>query len=199
MSRSTDLRVLKTRKLIRDSFIKLMDEKGFENITVNDISEKAQINRSTFYLHYTDKYELLDRTVEESIEKLLALSSPKIHIKERNIELNSLLKDIQEVMKIIAEDALFYKTMLGDNGIPHIRKKMEVILKQNLEEGIQEEMLTPRNLFFEVLLSIYMGTIIWWLNNGMIYSPDYMAQQLIKMLTMGPIKVAGLAFTEEES
>lgn len=50
MSSDHDLRVIKTRRLIKDAFVKLSGEKGFKNITVNDISDKAMINRSTFYL-----------------------------------------------------------------------------------------------------------------------------------------------------
>lgn len=55
-----DLRVIKTRQAIRSAFISLMNEKGFAHITVQDILERALINRKTFYKYYRDKYDLAE-------------------------------------------------------------------------------------------------------------------------------------------
>ena len=54
-----------------NTFIDLLAEKGFEKITVNDIAERADINRGTVYLHYVDKFDLLDKCVETYVELLL--------------------------------------------------------------------------------------------------------------------------------
>ena len=51
-----DLRVLKTEELIRNTFLELLAQKEFTDISVKEITEKARINRSTFYKHYEDKY-----------------------------------------------------------------------------------------------------------------------------------------------
>ena len=59
-----DRRIQKTRQLIMNTFIDLLAEKGFEKITINDISERANINRGTVYLHYVDKFDLLDKCTE---------------------------------------------------------------------------------------------------------------------------------------
>lgn len=55
-----DKRVLRTRMALREAFGNLMHEKPFEQITVSDITERAMINRATFYAHFNDKYELFD-------------------------------------------------------------------------------------------------------------------------------------------
>ncbi|MGU3647473.1 TetR/AcrR family transcriptional regulator [Staphylococcus saprophyticus] len=55
--------MVKTRKTINDRFYELFEQKDFDKITVKDITEHAQIGRKTFYLHYIDKYDLLDRIV----------------------------------------------------------------------------------------------------------------------------------------
>lgn len=60
--RSNEARVLQTKRMIRDALTLLMEEKGFEGITVRDLAEKAAINRGTFYLHYKDKYDLLEQS-----------------------------------------------------------------------------------------------------------------------------------------
>ena len=60
-----DPRVKRTRSLILQSFSDLLAEKGFESISVQDVTDKAQINRATFYAHFVDKYELLDRWISQ--------------------------------------------------------------------------------------------------------------------------------------
>lgn len=61
----TDPRVLRTRKLIMDAFIKLSETKEFSDITVKNITEEAMINRATFYYHFQDIYDLLEKVLSE--------------------------------------------------------------------------------------------------------------------------------------
>ena len=65
-----DLRVRRTRKLLQQALIELTIEKGFADVTVRDIAERAMVNRSTFYRHYLDKYDLLRQYIEELPELL---------------------------------------------------------------------------------------------------------------------------------
>lgn len=65
MENKQDLRVVKTRNNIKSSFIQLLREKDFNNITVQDILDKALINRKTFYNHYQDKYDLAEQLIHE--------------------------------------------------------------------------------------------------------------------------------------
>src|SRR5215204_4253746 len=60
-----DPRVKRTRSLILQSFENLLAEKGFETISVQDVTDKAQINRATFYAHFPDKYALLDHSISQ--------------------------------------------------------------------------------------------------------------------------------------
>lgn len=62
-----DLRVIKTKNNIRSAFIDLLSEKDFHSITVQNILDKAMINRSTFYAHYLDKYDLLEQIANDFI------------------------------------------------------------------------------------------------------------------------------------
>ena len=68
-----DPRVKRTRNLILRSFESLLAEKGFETISVQDVTDKAEVNRATFYAHFHDKYELLDYSIgqmfRQEIEK----------------------------------------------------------------------------------------------------------------------------------
>ena len=61
----TDPRILRTRKLIMESFIELSGKKDFKDITIKDITTEAMINRATFYYHFEDKYDLLEKVLSE--------------------------------------------------------------------------------------------------------------------------------------
>lgn len=70
--KSTDPRILRTRKLLQQALVTLMKERKFDTITVQDIAEAATINRATFYDHYPDKFALLECTVGTRFNELLA-------------------------------------------------------------------------------------------------------------------------------
>ena len=77
MQTKTDPRVLRTRKLITSAFIKLSQEKSFSDISVKDITEEASINRATFYNHFLDKYDLLEKVVEDKLSLNLGCDREK--------------------------------------------------------------------------------------------------------------------------
>lgn len=75
-----DLRVRRTRKLLKEAFLALIAQKSFQTITVQKISTTAMVNRSTFYDHFVDKYALMEYAVSESFrEQLLAKLPDKEH------------------------------------------------------------------------------------------------------------------------
>lgn len=67
-----DPRVKRTRKLLQDAFVSLLEEKGFHAISVQDIAERATVNRATFYAHYLDKYDMFDQMAGETFRQALS-------------------------------------------------------------------------------------------------------------------------------
>lgn len=67
MNGNEDLRKIRTRKFIIDSFIQLLEKKDFNSIKIGDITSRAMINRATFYHHFVDKYDLLEKVVKEEL------------------------------------------------------------------------------------------------------------------------------------
>lgn len=65
-----DRRILKTQEALKTAVIKLMAEKNFDDITIQDLSDQANVSRGTIYLHYMDKYDLLDKLIENHINEL---------------------------------------------------------------------------------------------------------------------------------
>jgi AcrR family transcriptional regulator len=80
LGRSLDPRVRRTRQLITAAFKDLLKERDFQAITVQDVAERATINRATFYAHFVDKYALMDYCIREAFQQVLfsklSLTSP---------------------------------------------------------------------------------------------------------------------------
>jgi transcriptional regulator, tetR len=73
----TDRRIVKSEKAIQSAFLAMLLDVGFDAITVKNLTEKADISRKTFYLHYLDKYDLLNGIVDEMIRDLTDLCEKK--------------------------------------------------------------------------------------------------------------------------
>jgi len=69
MEKTMDPRFLRTRQLIMNSFMQLTIEKEFKDITIKDITTRATVNRATFYYHFFDKYDLLEKVLAEDVLK----------------------------------------------------------------------------------------------------------------------------------
>ena len=65
-----DRRILKTQESLKKVVIELMTEKNFDDITIQDIADRANVNRGTIYLHYQDKFDLLDKVIEAHINEV---------------------------------------------------------------------------------------------------------------------------------
>lgn len=192
MSNENDLRIRKTRKLIRDAFIKLLDGKGFNGITINNIADTAMINRSTFYLHYTDKFDLMQRTTEEAIQNILQLVAPEAHIIDGKLEYDSFVQNINSIFQAIEKDALLYKVILNDKEMSEVSRTLEHALIEKLDKCFPGDILISRDLFLELTASLYLSAIRWWLNSNMKYSSNFVAEQLVQLLVIGPSKTAGI-------
>ena len=112
MKEKTDLRIIKTKKILFDALLKLMKKKNFEKIKIADICEEALINRSTFYAHYEDKYELLMALFEEQKISLLE----KLDNKENtNFSKEYLMELLNILINYIDENREIYSAILYIN------------------------------------------------------------------------------------
>lgn len=99
-----DLRVRRTRKLLKDALTELWSEKSFDSITVQDIAERAMVNRATFYLHFQDKYTLFDQVGRDKFHQLVAKRLPEAASFNRN-NLRSLVLTTMETLEGISRHA----------------------------------------------------------------------------------------------
>ena len=158
LKEKTDLRIVKTKKILFNSLLNLMKTKNFEKIKISDICEESLVNRSTFYAHYDDKYELLIDLFEErklSLLKDFEDNENKAFSKEYLMELLSILIDH------IEENKEIYSAILANNRngilidflIDAIEKDVSERLKGNSEIKISD-------LPLDIIVKFYAGGLI---------------------------------------
>ena len=158
LKEKTDLRIVKTKKILFNSLLNLMKIKNFEKIKISDICEESLVNRSTFYAHYDDKYELLIDLFEErklSLLKVFEDNENKAFSKEYLMELLSILIDH------IEENKETYSAILANNRngilidflIDAIEKDVSEKLKGNSEIMISD-------LPLDIIVKFYAGGLI---------------------------------------
>lgn len=206
MSKSpNDRRAIRTKKMIRNALIELIEEKGFGNISITDITTRADINRGTFYLHYIDKYDLLEQIEKELLQELQQNIKDTRLIDHITIDatdsvesVNKPIPYMKKVFEYVKENSVLIKAILGPNGDPRFQNKIKELIHNNVfEKNLikafnKENMLVPEEYFISYLLSAHIGVIQKWLESDMKETPEAMALILAKMSFLGPFKVTGL-------
>jgi AcrR family transcriptional regulator len=131
--RTTDPRILRTRKLLQQALVNLMKEKQFDSLSVQDIAEAATINRATFYDHYPDKFALLECTVGTRFNELLS---------ERGITFNgtctsALRAIVLGVCDFVASAQLLCSERPGQME-PHMESAIIAVVRRMLLEGLEK-------------------------------------------------------------
>ncbi|GFN32180.1 TetR/AcrR family transcriptional regulator [Paenibacillus xylaniclasticus] len=191
---ATDPRIIRTRQLIRDAFVELLQEMEIEKITVNRIAERATINRVTFYLHYRDIPDMMDKMADEMTDKLSQLLNGAadigyIHQHEGEWPL------LEKLLEHIAENSKFYKVVLGSRRTPIFTERLLRLLTENITDRIERlggDKLTKAGIQKDIAIwytsSALIGTIVSWLRKDMPYSPRYLAEQFKLIRTNGAFR-----------
>lgn len=173
-----DLRVVKTRKAIKESFIRLIQTKSYERITVQDIADEALINRNTFYLHYLDKPDLMDKLCMETAEKLNVCVDLEIDdIREADPAVwTSLLKNL---FAVIEENLVYFKTMLNQSGQSTFLIYLTQALRNIVLAGFKDRPLDLKTkVGLEYAISGLAGVIYLWVTEPVLVPIDEMIQPI---------------------
>ena len=195
-----DPRILRTRRLLRDAFIELVPEKGFDNITIQDLTDRATLNRATFYLHYRDKNELLGDVFETLIQDINPLLNTNGEYKVHDPY--QMVPRIAMILDHIAAHHDFYRSMLGIHGVSGFAARVQTYIEEVLSTwlSVQNPNKSQQKVDTQVAVhyvgSAYLGVITWWLEHGRPVSSEHLAAQLMHLTALGlhhslgiPIKV----------
>ncbi|TQR36620.1 TetR/AcrR family transcriptional regulator [Brevibacillus brevis] len=176
-------RIQKSRQAIIEAFMRLMSEKEFESITINQIAVEANVNRGTVYLHFDDKYDLREQCIAAQINQLLrhCMSGDQlVHLPSKTALLHT--------FEYLEQHASFYSIMLKSKGSTVFRNQMETMFGESLSEyldsiNLDKEM--NRDITVQFLTSATVGILEWWIIRSMPYPPSVMVEQFWNLLNRG--------------
>jgi AcrR family transcriptional regulator len=180
---STDRRVRRTQKSLGDALIALATEKDYDEITIQEITDRADIGYRTFFRHYSDKNELLNDVLSTiKLEMRELMSPPPLEFfTEPNLQVDD-LPNLMTLFEHVQENSNLYRVLLFSNRG----------LVQPLKDFAVQEFKTNYGAFletdipFEILTNHMISSIItllrWWLNNDMCYSPQEMGDIAFRLI-----------------
>lgn len=204
-----DRRILRSKQMLRDALIDLIEEQGLEGLTVRDLTHRAGLNRGTFYLHYRDIQDLLTQSKQEVLDGLTAVttkaSRPKcpediiaeaamVERAEGKQPLNS-NPIVVATFEYFAEHARFFSVMMGSNGDPCFFLEWKKAMMQDMRnkslafQPDDNALSLPRDYLVAYIVSAQLGVIQHWLETGMQLSPKEMAEQMTRLSILGPKRI----------
>ena len=179
VSINMDARAEFTKSIILETFLILLKEKPFNRITVTELVKKAGINRSTFYKHYLDIPDLLEQTETSLLEELRELiRGPWESIEE-------LENTTATILTYIKQHGEKYIPLGTENGDPFLAAKTFGLLNEVaypvLMTHLPEKSPKEQQLIFSYITQGCGGILIWWIQNGMKESPEYLAKIIVDL------------------
>jgi AcrR family transcriptional regulator len=192
-----DRRIQRTRSALRSALIELILEQGYEAITIQDIIDRANVGRSTFYAHYMDKHQLLLANLAE----LRAMLTEYQHaaVQTRGGLAKGGFAFSLGMFEHADSHAQLYRAMVGkQSGVILLRE-----IPQILADLVRAELATitppgargaiPQEVLVEYVVSAFLGLLVWWLEAGKTYSAAEMDQMFQALTTPGVQAALGIA------
>ncbi|MBO0793061.1 MAG: TetR/AcrR family transcriptional regulator [Ktedonobacteraceae bacterium] len=186
---SADLRARRTRKLLREALLELIEERGFDALTVGEIAERAMVSRSAFYRYYRDKYDLVERVFEEAMQILLSDVGHRSHDSLSHLDLGKVPTPERwvKLFEHFAEYERLYRILLSGKGSPWFATKMRSYLSEMRSEHERKSASTVNGRravasymsageYVPALIdALLIDTVTWWLEQGRPYPPKEIA------------------------
>lgn len=192
----------RTKQHIKTTFLALMAEHGFENLTVVMIVTAADINRGTFYRHYQDKYQLLEEIEDALFDKYVAIIEEKLPINlHRLLQQQEVAKlepflyeEIVIVINFFYEHQEIMRLLLGGNGDPTFIRKIENTYIEMVKTKVAAVVVTETKPYYETLffLSGIISVVEEWLLIEGKETPEEIAWLLAKAFFKTPMEMIGL-------
>lgn len=178
-----DLRVVKTKNNLYESLLSLMKEKAFEDIKVSDICNKALVNRSTFYAHYQDKYELLAdciNNLKQSLTRELEKNKSISNTKEYYLEMLKLFLDH------IDKERDEYLTIMINNRNSITMDILYDVIDEDIINHLNKEKTKDNKVPENIIAKFYLGAVvsigIYWLKDNKNYTKEEIIDYLDKLI-----------------
>lgn len=183
--KAQDRRVKKTRRQLRKGLSELLMEKSINEITVRELSDRVDINRGTFYLHYKDIFDMVDQVEDEmflQFNEILKRNEPQ----NLNGSINPVLIDI---FQFINDNADMAQVLLSEHGDISFVNKLTDVLKtrcfQNWRSVFSEGNSRYFELYYSYIVTGCIGLVQNWLNSGRVETPHEIARITERIMLHG--------------
>lgn len=169
-----DLRYQRTKSAIIEATVALLEKKTFEEISIKDICEKANISRSGFYLHYTDKYDLAEKYQLELMAQGTKILQANHYTKRNEATLT--------MLRLLVGEGRMLALLISEKGSVEIQNKIRELVKENAKKNIfpylQLETKTEveEKYLLSFLSNAILGVIQEWVKSGQKESPEEMLE-----------------------
>ncbi|WP_169082861.1 TetR/AcrR family transcriptional regulator [Paenibacillus sp. PL91] len=173
-----DRRILKTQEALKKAVLELMSEKNFDDITIQDLSDRANVSRGTIYLHYMDKYDLLDKLIETHIDELREMCKSAADL---NFIEGSLIWT-----KYFDQNYTFFSMMLTSKGAPYFRNRFLDFLVEEFQDEVDvtqgKNLGLNKDVIVRFVASAYVGVVEYWFMNDRPFPHQVLAEELGTLL-----------------
>lgn len=185
-----------TEKQIKAAFIHAVELNGFNKVTITDIAKHAHVSRGTFYVHYVDKYDLLEKIEQEIFEKLQShvvverLEEPLLARTDEDIA-SSTYRIFNYYLEYINRERETIRVLLSPNGDPYFFDKIKQIIDQLFTNKLTElnghfSDKLPISYSKELSITNLLNIVRHWLNSPDPESPDELAEILMQSRLLAP-------------
>ncbi|WP_042351378.1 TetR/AcrR family transcriptional regulator [Bacillus massiliigorillae] len=168
-----DPRTIRTREMFKHALFSLLSEDpNLSNLTVQKIAAKAELNRTTFYLHYQDIDDFLNRITDEILRELSDKIEDLIHTKD--------ITESQQLTQLLDYLYIHRNYLLVLIKIDQFEGQLFLLLKQLIETRRMNSKkdFNKNYVAVEIKTASLVGIIMWWLRNGLHFSSDYITDQI---------------------
>lgn len=195
--KKVDRRVQRTRQLLSRALMELVVEKGYESVTVQDIIDRANLGRSTFYAHYQDKEDLLLSGIDEVVHSLIwgdtvsSSDEPGKGTTPRILSTEPIFQHAQDEFQL-------HEAIFAGRGLEVMHKEIQKHLCSHIEEQINRILSDGKSppvalsVISNYLAGALLTLLVWWLENKMPYTPEHMDALFQELSMPGVWAVLGI-------
>lgn len=183
MKKAEDRRIRRTKKQLTEALAELLRQKPLKSITVNELTELADVNRGTFYLHYRNIYDMVDKIRGEIFERfneIISVYSP---------HKNELLPLLKELFELLSEYSDLAESLMGRNGDAVFVDTLKNLIKKRCFLNVYDMANTKNDpklaYFYSFSLTGCLGIFEEWLESGMKETPEQMAAITEELMLKG--------------
>lgn len=176
---ATDRRIRKTTGALKHSLTQLMKEKKLRDISVKELTELADVNRGTFYLHYRDVFDLLEQSEDELI-CLIRDAIARYSKDDAPIFNENLIPLFQDIYRICLDNVDMVRILIGENGDIKFLNNLQLLLRDRFLSDwgnlIRKQRLEHFDAYFAFIVGGCISLLQYWFRSGMKESPEELAE-----------------------